>query len=178
MTESSEKLPLGLTPKGYRIAVGIFNLLLCPILLWSFYMTSIFVTFECYSEGVRCTQATMHVSLHLTYVSIVGLTGLFLLLNIRLGWYLLLANLSLLVIGLAYYAIQMFGIFGYWEAKGSNLQEKDPTLYWGAAAVASLLAASSVFFFFRLRAVYRKWNTYFRNLPRDSEIAQNWPPTN
>ena len=163
MTETAEKWPLGLTPKGYRIAVGIFNLLLCPILLWFFYRTSIFVTFECYSEGVRCTQATMHVLLHLTYVSIVGLTGLFLLLNIRLGWYLLLANLSLLVVGFAYYAIQVFGIFGYWEAKGSNLQEKDPTLYWGAAALAGLLAASSAFFFFRLRAAYRRWNAHFRS---------------
>jgi len=178
MTESAEKLPLGLTPKGYRIAVGIFNLLLCLILLWFFRPVSVLITFECYSEGVRCTQATMHVLLHLIYVSTVGLTGLFLLLNIRLGWYLLLANLSLLVIGFAVYAIQMFGIFGYWEANGSNLQESDSTLYWGAAAVASLLAATSAFFFFRLRAVYRKWNAYFRNLPRDLEIAQNWPPTN
>jgi len=178
MTESAEKLPLGLTPKGYRIAVGIFNLVLCLILLWFFHLVSVLITFDCYSEGVRCTQASIHLLLHHIYVSIVGLTGLFLLLNSRPGWYLLLANLSLLVIGFAYFAVRMFGIFGYWEVNGSALQERDPTLYWGAAAVASLLAATSAFFFFRLRAVYRKWNAYFRNLPRDSEIAQNWPPTN
>ena len=178
MTESAEKLPLGLTPKGYRIAVGIFNLLLCLILLWFFRPVSVLITFECYSEGVRCTQATMHLLLHLTYVSIVGLTSLFLLLNLRLGWYLLLANLFLLVVGFAYYAFRMFAVYGYLEVKGSTFQESDPALYWGAAAVASLLAATSAFFFFRLRAVYRKWNAYFRNLPRDSEIAQNWPPTN
>ena len=167
MTEVAGKWPLGLTPKGYRIAVGIFNLLLCLIFLWFFRLVSVLITFDCYSEGVRCTQASIHQLLHLIYLSILGLTGLFLLLHSRLGWYLLLANLSLLVIGFAYFAIRMFGIFGYWELNGSTLQERDPTLYWGAAALASLLAASSAFFFFRLRAVYRKWNAYFRNHPRN-----------
>jgi hypothetical protein len=148
--------------RRYRIILGILNLLLCLILIWFFHLASVLITFDCYSEGGRCTQASIHLLLHYIYVSIVGLTGLFLLLNSRLGWYLLLANLSLLVIGFAYLAIRMLGIFGYWEVNGSTLQERDPTLYWGAAAMASLLAASSAFFFFRLRAVYRRWNTYFR----------------
>ena len=94
-------------------------------------------------------------------------SGVFLLLNQQLGWYLLLLALILTVASTGLYAFLVFVIFVYSTFAEASSKE----LLWAMMGLTLFWSSVSLFFYFRAKAVYWKWNTYFRRCQRSLTIA-------